>query len=119
MFGLIHRQILLSLQRAILLAATCKTKCRKHVVQLGQGRLEAWPEICMVFSIQVVPEGACARQTHKQCQSRKHGRVKSNVRVISMTDVVGGSRLLVHTCAHGAWRHYSGSMCWDAGSVRC
>jgi len=42
-----------------------------------------------------------------------------HVRVISMSGLVGNRRLLVHTCAHGAWRRYSESMCWDVGTVRC
>ena len=53
----------LSLPRALLLATICKVKRCKHVVQLEHSRLEVKTKICMVFSIQMVPESACACQS--------------------------------------------------------
>jgi len=59
---------------AFLLATLCKVKQGQHGVQLEHSRLEARPKICMVFSIQVVPEGAGACESQKQCQCHEHGR---------------------------------------------
>jgi hypothetical protein len=97
--------MLLSLPRALLLAASCIVKQHKHVVQLEHSRLDAKLKISMVFSVHMVPEVA--------------SKVHVHVTAISMTGLVGSSRPLLHTCAHGAWRRYSESMCWDVGPVRC